>query len=240
MVETSATRRGATGGVARILVAARSARTRRRVAGAVEHAGFVVCAQAADAASAVAAARADHPDVALLDVELPGHGIAAANAITTSAPRVAVIMLRGSGEDDELIAAFQAGAFGYTPKGFDLQGLPRVLRAVLDGEAVVPRALVTRVLRGAAFRRSVQRSLAGRLTPSLSPRQWQVLELLAEGMSTAEISEKLFIAKVTVRTHISSIFEKLKVPDRAAAVRYFEGVEGKPTPGNLDNGDKRR
>jgi two-component system NarL family response regulator len=97
---------------------------------------------------------------------------------------------------------------------------------VLEGEAALPRALVARVI--AEFRdQSAHRrlSFAGRPVIELTSREWQVLELLRDGSSTKEIAERLFISRVTVRTHISSILRKLRAPSREAAIRLLNGSE---------------
>ena len=212
------------GGTLRVLVADDHAPTRadvRRVVAATE--GFAVCAEAMDAAGAVQAAVRERPDVCLLDVRMPGSGIAAAWEITGRLPDTKVVMLTVSDEDTELFAALRAGAAGYLLKTMDLSRLPDALRDAVSGEAPLPGPLVTRVLeqfRGSDPRR---RTLAANpIAPErLTSREWEVLELLAQDRSTAAIARRLTLSRNTVRVHIASVVRKLGVADRAAAVELF-------------------
>jgi len=190
---------------------------------ALEPAGIVVCAEAVDAAGAVKAVAEHEPDVVLLAVDIPGGGIQAAWEIADRTPKSAVVMLAESQEDEHLFAGLQAGAVGYLIKRLDPQRLPDVLRGVLRGEAALPRSLVSKVVdefraRGRRLDLRAGQNSENRLTT----REWEVLELLREGRSTAEIGERLYISRITVRTHVSAILRKLRVPDRAAAVRYLD------------------
>lgn len=209
---------------ARVLIADDHPPTRSGVRRVLEEAGFVVCAEAADATAAVAEALRERPDVCLLDVRMPGGGgVAAAAEIARRLPDAHVVMLTVSRDDDDLFDALRAGARGYLLKDIERAKLPGALRSVLDGEAQLPANLVARVLdefRGRQARRSVL--LEHRPAADLRPREWEVLELLRQGLSTAEIAARLFIAEVTVRSHVSSILRKLQVRDREAAVGLLE------------------
>lgn len=207
----------------RVLVADDHPPTRARVRAALEGHGFAVCAEVADAASALAAATREHPDVCLLDIHMPGGGIPAAADITAALPDTAVVMFTVSRSDADLFDALRAGASGYLLKDTDPARLPLALRGVLEGEAALPRNLVIRLVeefRGRGRRKRL--SLRGRKGVELTSREWEVLELMREGLTTAEMAERLYVSKVTVRTHVSSILKKLRVPDRAAAVRLLE------------------
>lgn len=174
-----------------------------------------VCAEAADAVAAIERARQERPDVCLLEVALPGDGIAAAAAIVASVPETSVVMLGNSPSDADLFAALEAGASGYLTRDIDPDRLAIALRRVRAGEAAVSRTLVTRLIEEFRRRRSP-------VLRCLTNRELEVLELLCEGLRTAEIAERLFVARVTVRTHIASILRKLGVPDRQAAIRLLE------------------
>jgi DNA-binding NarL/FixJ family response regulator len=202
---------------------------RASVRQALEAHGFVVCVEVANAADSVAAAERERPDVCVLDVQMPGGGIAAAAEIAARFPEIAVVMLTVSDSDDHLFAALRAGAQGYLLKDMDPDRLPLALEGVLAGEAALPRALVARVLDEFRARRRRRRLLPGGRGATLTDREWETLELLAAGLSTAETAERLLVAPVTVRRHAGSIVKKLDVPDRRSLLRLFGEPGGHPT-----------
>jgi DNA-binding NarL/FixJ family response regulator len=163
----------------------------------------------------VCAALRERPDVCLLDMALPGGGIAAAAAIAAKLPDSSIVMLGYLPSDADLFAALEAGARGYLTKDIDPGRLPIALRRVRAGEAALSRILVARLI--AEFRRRRLRVLR-----NLTNREFEVLELLCQGLRTAEIADRLFVARVTVRTHIASVLRKLGVADRAAAIRLLD------------------
>ena len=207
----------------RVLIADDHAPTRAGVRRVLEEAGFTVCAEEADATRAVEAALRVRPDVCLLDVRMPGGGgVAAAAEIARRLPEARIVMLTVSRDDDDLFDALRAGATGYLLKDIERAKLPDALRSVLDGEAQLPASLVARVLDEFRDRQARRRVLlAQRPAADLRPREWEVLELLRDGLTTAEIAARLFIADVTVRSHVSAILRKLRVPDRKAAVELL-------------------
>jgi DNA-binding NarL/FixJ family response regulator len=209
-----------------VLIADDHVPTRAAVRAALERGGFDVCAEAPDAATSVALVRQLRPDVALLDIHMPGDGIRAAAEIAAHVPETSVVMLTVSSADADLFAALKAGASGYLLKDTDPARLPLALRGVLDGEAALPRTLVRRLveefqIRGEGSWNRVP--VLGKRPARLTNREWEVLEGLGEGLTTAEISERMFISAVTVRSHVSSILRKLRVPNRAGAVRVLRG-----------------
>jgi two-component system nitrate/nitrite response regulator NarL len=209
----------------RVVVADDHPPTRSGVREALEKQSWIVVAEAATADEAIAAAREHAPDVCLLDIHMPGSGIAAAAEITHTVPDVAVVMLTASRDDEDLFAALRAGASGYLLKDMDPGRLGPALQGVLAGEAVLPRWLVLKVVD--QFRATPRRriTLPNRPTAAqLTEREAEVLELMAGGLSTEDIADRLFLAQVTVRTHISSILKKLRVPDRKAAIRLARGA----------------
>ena len=211
---------GAANGVAgRVLVGYPAGRERSHIVTAIETGGFVVCAESEDARAAVEAAREERPDLALLHAKVPGTGILAARDILRDDKRVSVVLL-DEADDDTLFAAVEAGVSGVLPADIDPAQLPRILRGVLAGEAAFPRVAMSRVLREFSAR-SARASSGTGVEPLLSPRQQEVLELLAEGKSTSEIADALYVSRVTVRTHVLAILRRLDLPDRAAAVEYF-------------------
>jgi DNA-binding NarL/FixJ family response regulator len=207
----------------RVLVADDHAPTRLGIRLVLEGDGFVVCAEAGDAPAAVELAVRVQPDLCLLDVHMPGGGIEAARAIVEQVPNTRVVMLTVSRNDDDLFRALEAGARGYLLKGSDSARLAQTLRGALADEAAMPRVLASRLIDEFRARsRQSSPTLARRDANSLTSREWEVLDLLREGMSTAEIAQRLFISETTVRRHIGSILRKLRVTDRAAAVRAVE------------------
>jgi two-component system nitrate/nitrite response regulator NarL len=184
---------------------------------------FEVCALAADAVEAVRHATRECPDLCLLDVRMPGDGIAAAWQITARLPATRVVMLTVSGDDRDFFAAIRAGASGYLPKGLRADRMPEALCAVMAGEAAMPGALVARLVDEFRDRGPRRRSLLQADSPAqLTSREWEVLDLMRAGLTTAAIARRLFVAEVTVRSHAASVVRKLQVPDREAAVRMFQ------------------
>ena len=208
----------------RVLIADDHAPTRHDVRRALDaDERFEVCAEVPDAAEAVRAAVQERPDVCLLDVRMPGSGLAAAWEIAARLPHAKIVMLTVSDDDRDLFAALRAGADGYLLKTMDLRQLPDELQGVCIGEAAMPRALVARVLeefhgREPRWRSPVRRESAER---RLTSREWEVLELLAQGRSTAKIADMLVLSSSAVRVHITSIVRKLKVANRDAAAELF-------------------
>ena len=185
--------------------------------------GFDVVAEAIDGPEAVTMALEAKPDIALLDVNMPGSGIKAAEEIVQALPSTTVVMLTVSRDDDDLFAALRAGASGYLLKDTDPGRLPFALRGVLEGEAALPRGLVARLIeefrtRGKRRRLPLMRQRGVELTE----REWEVLEFLHDGLSTAEIADRLSISPVTVRRHVSEILKKLRVTTREEAVRLMQ------------------
>jgi DNA-binding NarL/FixJ family response regulator len=208
----------------RVLVADDHAPTRQDVRRALDvDERFVICAEVADAAEAVRAAVHNRPDICLLDIRMPGSGLAAAWEIAARLPQAKIVMLTVSDEDSDIFAALRAGADGYLLKTMNLWRLPQALHGACLGEAAMPRALVSRVLGRFRGREPRWRPLVADDTfqHRLTSREWEVLELLAQGSTTSEIADRLVLSASAVRAHITSIVRKLRVPDRAAAIELF-------------------
>ncbi len=213
----------------RILIADDHAPTRADVRRVLDHdERFEVCAEVADAAAAVQATLREKPDICLLDLGMPGNGLAAVWEIAARMPETKIVILTVSDQETQLFAALRAGAIGYLPKTINLARLPDTLNGVCRGEAAMPRTLMTHVLQ--RFRRREPRwrqaTGAGQAQWRLTSREWEVLDLLAQERSTSEIAEQLVISPTAVRVHIASIVRKLKVPDRTAAVELFRRRPG--------------
>lgn len=189
----------------------------------LERAGLLVCAEVANADDAVEAALRHRPDVCLLDVHMPGSGIRAAKAIREQLDATTVVMLTVDSAGEGLFEALRAGAFGYLLKDMDPERLPALLRAAAAGEAPLPPTLVGRLVdefRTRGRRRFI--ALPERDSVELTSREFEVLDLLRKGLTTADIAERLSVSRVTVNRHISSVMQKLHVRSREDAVRLAE------------------
>jgi DNA-binding NarL/FixJ family response regulator len=209
---------------ARVLVGDDDALVRGWVRRTLEEDGrFSVCGEASDASTCVAMAVRQRPDLCLLDIRMPANGLAAAREISARLPDTKVVMLTVCDDDDNLLAALQAGVSGYVLKRTEPIALGEALQGVLQGYVAITPELMTRIVDefrdGGPRRRSV--SVRG-IGASMTTREWEVLDLLRRGSSTGEIAARLFISPATVRSHVAAILKKLGASDRAAAVRLFE------------------
>jgi two-component system, NarL family, nitrate/nitrite response regulator NarL len=207
----------------RALVADDHGPTRRLVAEALEADGFEICAVVEDADRAFAAAVQHRPEVCILDVSMPGGGISAARAISERLPGTTVVMHTISEEHEDLLGALRAGADGYLLKSTDPGTIGRVLRAVMAGETAIPRHLTARLIEDYRAGRPKRVTSATGQPVALSPREWEVLDLLRAGLSTADIAARSYVAPVTVRSHVSSLLRKLRVATREEAVELVFG-----------------
>ena len=207
----------------RVLIADDHPATRVGIRYCLEPADIEVVAEVGCAEDAVERARELKPDVALIDIHMPGDGIHAVERIRSEVPDVACVVLTSSDDDGELMRALKAGAVGYVLKDTDLDRLPLAVEAVVRGESVLPRNLVMSISRN--FGRSSERRSVDGIDAELTDREWEVVDCLRGGMSTAQIATKLGLSPATVRSHIASIVRKLQVMDRSEAVAKLEGRE---------------
>ena len=206
---------------ARVLIAADHLATRTGMRIALADAAD--CSEADDADAAVAAAVREKPDVCVVDFDPPGRAIRATGEIISKVPQSSVVMITHRVDEEEFIAAVRAGATGYLPEGVDPARLPHVVRSVMRGEAAVPRALVARLideLRGREGRRR-HLELHERRPVELTAREWDVVDLLRQGLSTRSIAELLGISAVTVRRHVSAVHRKLGIHTRQELLRLL-------------------
>jgi two-component system nitrate/nitrite response regulator NarL len=180
--------------------------------------------QAEDAPGALALVREHLPDIALLDINMPGSGLAAARDITTACPATRVVMLTVSEDEDDLLAAMKAGASGYVLKGAGPAELIGVLRAVNAGEVYVAPALAWQLLR------EMSKPRGSSPLDELTSREREVLELVAQGFTNLEIGERLSLAEKTIKHYMTNILGKLHVRSRveAALLAYREGLADQP------------
>lgn len=178
--------------------------------------GVEVVADAADGAEAIAAVAACGPDVVLLDLAMPGvGGLEAARAIAADSPQTGIVVITMSDDDDSLFAAMQAGASGYILKGAGPTEILATITAVASGAAAFGPGVAQRVL---AYFNGIERRRAGQAFPELSAREVEVLRLVAAGARNGKIASTLHLSEKTVRNHVSNIFTKLHVADRAEAI----------------------
>lgn len=176
-----------------------------------------VAGEAATGAEAIAQAAAVTPDVILMDIQMPDmNGIEATRRILADQPDTRVIMLTMLEDDDSLFAAMRAGARGYILKGADKAEVLQTVTAVAEGQALFGPAIAGRLT--AFFQRGEERETAVTSFPDLTEREHEVLALIAQGKNNSDIAEILVISPKTVRNHITSIFSKLQVADRAQAI----------------------
>jgi DNA-binding NarL/FixJ family response regulator len=195
----------------------------------VESAGDLsVVAEAADGDEAVRLAAEHRPDVVIMDVRMPGHdGIAATREITAwPAPRPRVLILTTFDLDEIVHDALQAGADGFLLKRATPDELIEGIRTVAAGDALISPALTRRLLRYVAGQRSAPPAV--NLVVPFTAREEEVLRYLSEGLSNAEIAEKLVIGQETVKTHVKHICTKTGARDRTQAVvwAYQTGFVG--------------
>lgn len=205
----------------RVLIAAEHPATRAGVRLALGE--TVECTEEGDVDRAVNAALRDQPDVCMVDFEPARRGIRAAAEIAAKLPDARVVVMTRRVNEDDFIVAVRSGVAGYVPEEIDPSRLPHLVRGLMAGEPAVPRRLVQRLieeLRGRGGSRYLD--VPGRQRVELTPREWDVLETLRQGMSTSEIAVLLGIAEVTVRRHVGSLYAKLGVRSRAELTRIPE------------------
>ncbi|MEA2383392.1 MAG: hypothetical protein QOH72_3363 [Solirubrobacteraceae bacterium] len=210
----------------RVIVADDDALVRRVLRDVLQRAGIVVIAEAGGGREAVELTLFYKPDIVLMDLVMPRtDGIAATREILTALPGARVVIISSS-EDEELgLLTLRMGACGYLSKSVNIESIPRALRAAHNGEAVIPRRLTARLID--AMRRTSEDGAGIRPVRSpLTAREWEVLDLLCQGLSTEEMADTLVLSSETVRSHIKSILRKLRVSSRGEAVSRAQELRG--------------
>lgn len=190
----------------------------------IEVAGF-----ARSGAEAISMVADLQPDVVLMDIQMPDvNGIQATRRILQANPHIGVMMLTMFEDDDTVFAAMRAGARGYILKGAGQEEMLRAIRAVSNGQALFGPAIATRLMN---FFTASKPGMPPKRFPDLTPREHEVLELIAQGLNNQAIARRLSISEKTVRNHVSNIFNKLQVADRAQAIiRAREAGMGADSP----------
>jgi len=194
--------------------------------------GITVVGEAADTPSVVAAARVQSPDVVLVDLMMPGDGIEAIRQLRALSPPPRVLVLTSFAGDDKVLPALRAGAAGYLLKDVRPADLEAAVRTVHQGGALLAPAVATRVLDQATSPRPS--TVDDDRLAELTPREREVLALLARGLTNRQLAAELFVSEKTVKTHVSSILTKLRVADRTQAALYAvrHGLAGDPVDGD--------
>ena len=192
--------------------------------------GISVAGQASDGDAAVDLVARTRPQVVLMDLNMPGcDGVAATRRITAEHPGTRVVVLTTYADDESIIGALQAGALGYLTKDATRAEIGRALRAAAAGQAVLDPDVQRRLLSAAARAPEMPAPPGTPGTPGgagsreaddLTPREAEVLRLIAAGQSNREIARTLFVSEATVKTHVNRIFAKTASRDRAQAIRY--------------------
>ncbi|MGH3085999.1 MAG: response regulator [Rubrobacteraceae bacterium] len=178
--------------------------------------GFEVVGEVATGEEAVERAAELQPDVVLMDLKMPGMGgIEATREVSRQSPSVRVLVVTLFEDDESVFMALKAGARGYVLKDADEEEMTRAIRAVGHGETIFSPAVAERVL---AFLTAPRPAAHKEAFPTLTEREREILDLIAEGRNNSEIARRLFLSPKTVGNYVSNIFTKLQVADRAGAI----------------------
>ena len=178
--------------------------------------GIEVVGAAADGAAALELVAEHAPDVLLTDLRMPGvDGVEATRRVRTEHPGTAVVVLTTYVDDEAVVPALRAGAAGWLSKDADAEAIGRALRSAADGQTTLDPVAAARLV-GA----SEPAPAPATLPDGLTPREAEVLTLIAEGLSNQQIARRLVVGEATVKTHVNHLFAKAGLRDRAQAVRY--------------------
>lgn len=196
-------------GVVRVLIADDHPVVRSGIKGILEAGEFNVVGEAASGPEAVALSLREHPDVVLMDLQMPGlDGASATAQIKAQRPQTQVLVLTTYGTDADILRAIDAGAVGYLLKDAPHQEIARAVQAAARGQTTLAPAIAQRLMQ----------RVRSPVSDALSPREIEVLQLAARGLSNNQIAKELFVSATTAKAHLVHIYAKLGVNDRTAAV----------------------
>jgi DNA-binding NarL/FixJ family response regulator len=178
-----------------------------------------IIGEAATGDEALVQARVLQPDVILMDIKMPGlNGIEATRRILQTSPHIRILILTMFEDDESVFAAVRAGARGYLLKGAVQEETLRAIRAVASGEAIFGPTVASRLMHYFGSTRPTARSGPAQFFPELTDREYEILTLIAQRKSNAQIATHFVLSPKTVRNHVSNILSKLQVADRAEAM----------------------
>jgi DNA-binding NarL/FixJ family response regulator len=178
--------------------------------------GFEVVGEAATGEEVVEKVAQTQPDIVLMDIQMPGiNGIDATRRVLETNPNIGVVVVTMFEDDDSVFAAMRAGARGYVLKGADAEEVLKVVAAVAGGEAHFGPEIARRLM---GFFSAPKPAAPSEAFPELTAREAEVLDLIAQGLNNQDIARRLYLSPKTVRNHVSNIFLKLQVADRAQAI----------------------
>jgi DNA-binding NarL/FixJ family response regulator len=183
--------------------------------------GIELVGSAADGEEAVSLAAQLHPEIVLMDLRMPGiDGIEATRLLSERMPEIGVIALTTYADDESVLGALRAGARGYLTKDASSEDIRAAILCVASGSATIDPAVQHHVVAALASGPAQSEPAAPELPDELTPREAEVLVLIAEGLSNFEIAERLHVSRTTVKSHINHLFAKAGIRDRAQAVNY--------------------
>jgi two-component system, NarL family, response regulator LiaR len=212
----------------RAIVADDDAFARRMIKDALQGAGIIVIAEAQNGREAVELTLFYRPSIVVMDVVMPGlDGIAATRTIIKELPEQVVVLLTSADEEEMGLLGLRAGASGFLSKDVEIASVPRALLGALDGEAAISRKLARRLVEHLRHAPEGATGLRPVKSP-LTPREWEVIDLLYEGRSTDDIAGMLVLSTETVRSHVKHILRKLGASSRQEAVAIAQRMRGAP------------
>jgi DNA-binding NarL/FixJ family response regulator len=212
----------------RAIIADDDAFARRMIKDALQNAGIIVIAEAQNGREAVELTLFYRPSIVVMDVVMPGmDGIAATRQIVKEQPDQLIVLLTSAEEEDVGLLGLRAGAAGFLSKDVEIDSVPRALLGALEGEAAISRRLSMRLIE--QLRHAPEGSAGLRPVKSpLTPREWEVIDLLYEGNTTDEIAGLLVLSPETVRSHVKHILRKLNARSRGEAVAIAQEMRNGP------------
>jgi NarL family two-component system response regulator LiaR len=214
----------------RVIVADDDPFARRMIKDALQRADVIVIAEAHNGYEAVELCLHYRPDIMVMDIVMPEiDGIAATRRILKEIPEQRVVLLTSTDEEEMGFLGLKAGAVGFLSKDLDIDVLPRALRGACEGEAVISRRMGMQLVQH--LRRAPEGATGMRPVKSpLTAREWEVIDLLYEGMTTERIAETLVLSSETVRSHVKNILRKLNARSRQEAVETAQRMRGGAPP----------